>query len=184
MSSPYERLCEGNSRFVRGESLPRNHIARRAELVSHQRPYAGLVTCSDSRISPEHVFDAGLGELFIVRNAGNIVDRNALASMEYAIQHLGVSLIVVMGHEGCGAINAACSSEEYGGNLAELLSELGESVKRGGGDPCRVVVENVRSSMERLRTGSELLKSAIGEGRVIVRGAVYSLESGFVRWIE
>ena len=67
MSSPYERLCEGNIRFVRGESLTRNHIARRAELVSHQRPYAGLVTCSDSRISPEHVFDAGLGELFIVR---------------------------------------------------------------------------------------------------------------------
>lgn len=184
IKSPYERLCEGNTRFVKGESLPRDHVARRTELVSRQRPYAGIITCSDSRISPEYLFDVGLGELFVVRNAGNFVDRNVLASMEYATRHLGVSLIVVLGHEGCGAVNAACSSEEYKGNLARLLGGMRESVRLGGGDPGSVVVENVRLSMDRLRLGSEHLLSEIEGGRLMVRGAVYSLDSGVVRWIE
>jgi len=184
MGSLCKRLCEGNLRFVRGQSLSRDHVLVRSELVSGQRPFAGIVTCSDSRVSPEYLFDVGLGELFVVRNAGNVVDRNVLASMEYAAQHLGVGLIVVLGHEGCGAVNAACSSEEHKGNLSRLLGDMREAVMLGVGDPARVVVENVRLSMDRLRLGSELLLSEIEGGRLIVRGAVYSLDTGVVHWLD
>ena len=184
MGSLCERLCEGNLRFVRGQSLSRDHVSVRSELVSGQRPFAGIVTCSDSRVSPEYLFDVGLGELFVVRNAGNVVDRNVLASMEYAAQHLGVGLIVVLGHEGCGAVNAACSLEEHKGNLSRLLGDMREAVMLGVGDPARVVVENVRLSMDRLRLGSELLLSEIEGGRLIVRGAVYSLDTGVVHWLD
>ena len=186
MSSDFlcQKLYEGNLRFVRGQSLSRDHVSARSDLVSGQRPFAGIVTCSDSRVSPEYLFDVGLGELFVVRNAGNIVDRNTLASMEYATLHLGVSLIVVLGHEGCGAVNAACSSEEYQGNLSLLLGDLHEAVSRGGCDPARVVVENVRLSIERLRLGSEHLLSEIERGRLMIRGAIYSLDTGIVRWIN
>lgn len=179
-----ERLLEGNLRFVRGQNISRDHISMRSELISRQRPFAGIVTCSDSRVSPEYLFDVGLGELFVVRNAGNVVDRNVLASMEYATQHLGVALIVVLGHEGCGAINAACSAEEYNGNLSRLLGDMHEAVSLGGGDPSRVVVENVRLSKERLCLGSESILNLIEGGRLMVRGAVYSLDTGVVRWID
>ncbi len=126
----------------------------------------------------------GLGELFVVRNAGNVVDGNVLASMEYSAQHLGVGLIVVLGHEGCGAVNAACSTKQYGGSLGRLMVEMSESVRRGEGDPARVVVENVRLSMKRLRLGSEPLRSMVDAGKLTVRGAVYSLDTGVVRWID
>jgi carbonic anhydrase len=169
---------------MKGEHLSRDHVTRRGELVSGQQPFAGIITCSDSRISPEYIFDAWLGELFVVRNAGNVVDVNALASMEYAVQHLGVEFIVVLGHEMCGAVNAACSSEYHEGNLARLMEDLGESVRRGGGDPARVVVENVRLSMERLRFGSGHLRSRMEGGNLTVKGALYSLDTGVVRWLD
>ena len=182
--SPYERLCEGNARFVSGESLFRDHVSRRSELVSGQRPFAGIITCSDSRIAPEYLFDAGLGELFVVRNAGNIVDVNVLASIEYAVMKLGVELVVVLGHDGCGAVEAACSHEEHDGNLAVLMDELGESVKRGWGVPERVVIENVKLSMDRLRLDSEHLRFKVDEGGLIIVGAIYSLDTGIIRWVN
>ncbi len=181
--SVHRRLCEGNTRFIEGKQLTRYHITRRQELASHQQPYVGIVTCSDSRVSPEHLFDAGLGELFFIRNAGNVVDVNALASLEYAVEHLGVGFVVVLGHEMCGAVYAACSGDDHVGNLGLLMADLGEAVRRGGCVPGRVVVENVLFSLERLRVGSERLRGLVDGGSLTVTGALYSLESGVVRWL-
>ena len=182
-ASPFERLCEGNARFVSGESMQRDHVSRRLELVSVQHPYAAVLTCADSRVSPEILFDAGLGDLFVVRNAGNVVDVNVLASLEYAVHHLGVDLVAVLGHYGCGAVNAACSPAAQVGNLASLVEELGESVRRGGGDPAGAVVENVMLARERIRVGSELLRGEMDGGRLTVKGGVYSLDEGRVVWL-
>ena len=180
----YKKLCEGNTRFIEGKHLTRDHVIRRRELTSMQQPYVGIITCSDSRVAPEHLFDAGLGELFVIRNAGNVVDVNALASLEYAVQHLGVKFIVVLGHEMCGAINAACTFDNHLGNLGKLMEDLGESVRRGGFDPSRAVVENVLLSIEKIQTGSEHLKDLIDGGGLTVKGALYSLDTGVVRWLE
>ena len=180
--TPYETLCKGNTRFINGETLKRDHVSRRAQLVSGQHPYAAVITCSDSRIAPEYLFDAGLGELFIVRNAGNVIDVNVLASIEYAVLELGVELVVVLGHEGCGAVNAACSTEEHDGNIAALMKELEESVKRGNGNPEKAIIENMQLSMDKLQLDSEHLRNRMQEGKLTIKGGVYSLDTGIVQW--
>lgn len=177
------KLKEGNSRFVSGKPSPKNLVEQRQSLVSGQKPYAIILTCSDSRVSPEHIFDAGLGELFVIRNAGNIAEPIALGSIEYAAEHLGSALLVVMGHESCGAVKAACASEHAEGNIGAIVSELQEAVKFGGKDSAKVVVENVKCALESIRSKSGICAHLEKEGKLRIAGAVYSLATGQVSYL-
>jgi len=177
------KLKEGNARFVEGKVSMKNFPQQRSALLAGQKPFAIVLTCSDSRVPPEHIFDAGLGELFVVRTAGNIADAIALGSMEYAAEHLGTSLLVVMGHTSCGAVNAACSSGHAEGNVKALVKELQEAVRLGGKSPEKVVVENVKCVLKAIREKSAILSRLEHEGKLKIAGAVYSLASGEVSYL-
>ena len=175
------KLREGNARFVAGKQSHKDFIAQRNALVSGQKPYAIVLTCSDSRVSPEHIFDVGLGEIFVVRTAGNIADAIALGSIEYAAEHLHSPLLVVMGHSSCGAVGAACASEHAPGNIDSIVTAMQEAVTRGGKDPAATVSENVKCVLEAIRKKSAILSHLEHEGKLKIVGAVYSLATGEVK---
>src|SRR3954447_12835695 len=137
-SQALTRLMEGNDRYARHkEKHPNETLARRKELESGQHPFAVVLSCSDSRVAPELIFDQGLGDLFVIRVAGNIVDDDILGSIEYSIEHLDAKLILVLGHEKCGAASAAVEGAEASGHLKHLLSAIQPSVeetRKAGGD--------------------------------------------------
>ncbi len=122
-------LKEGNERFVTGQLKPKNLSAEdRQRLLEGQHPYAVILCCSDSRVAPELLFDSGLGELFVIRNAGNVVDEAVLGSIEYATEHLGTPLVVVLGHTCCGAVTATCEGGELPGNIQALAKRIRPSI--------------------------------------------------------
>jgi len=177
------RLKESNTRFVAGKASAKNLVEQRNSLVSGQKPYAIILTCSDSRVSPEHVFDTGLGEIFVVRTAGNLADAIALGSIEYAAEHLGSQLLVIMGHEACGAVKAACGADHAPGNIDAIVKELQAAVKLGGKDVGRTINENVGCVIKTIRSKSPILAHMEKEGKLKIAGAVYSLSSGSVQWL-
>jgi carbonic anhydrase len=178
-------LAEGNARFVASTPQHRHAgAARRAEVSQGQNPLAVILACSDSRVPPELLFDQGIGDLFVVRVAGNVVDPHTLGSIEYAIEHLGTQLIVVLGHERCGAVTAARSAVAAGGeapgNIQSLVAEIAPSVLATAGQSVDATAQaNVRHSIERLLGGSALLREAAGNPLQIVAGW-YDLDSGEV----
>jgi carbonic anhydrase len=179
------RLMEGNRRFADGRSQrPRADRTRRKELTKGQQPFAAIIGCSDSRVPPEIVFDQGMGDIFVVRTAGNVLDDIVLASIEYAVEHLHVKLIMVMGHTKCGAVTAACAPGARGGHLAALLAALKPAVdaaRTRGGDPVGpAIVENARRGAKTLVEKSEIVQRAVDAGALLVAAAKYDLESGLV----
>lgn len=180
---PMAKLKEGNARFISGKPVMKDLVARRAELASGQKPFAIILTCSDSRVAPEHIFDTGLGDIFVIRNAGNLASTIALGSIEYAAEHLGSTLLVVMGHESCGAVKAACATGHAEGNIDAIVKELQEAVKLGNKDPPATVKENVKCVMKTIRMKSGMLAHLEKEGRLKIAGAVYSLTSGKVEFV-
>jgi carbonic anhydrase len=174
------KLKEGNARFVVGNASAKNLVSQRQTLVSGQKPFAIILTCSDSRVSPEHIFDASLGEIFVVRTAGNIADAIALGSIEYAAEHLGSQLLVIMGHESCGAVKAACGADHAPGNIDAIVKELQPAVSAGGKDVNRTIEENIKLVIANARKKSSALSHMEKEGKLKVVGAVYSLSSGNV----
>jgi len=189
-----QRLKDGNQRFVAGKPLhQRQNAARRAELVAGQHPFAAILGCSDSRVPLEIVFDQGLGDLFVVRVAGNVAGGDERGSLQYAVAHLHVPLIVVLGHERCGAVSAALSlpsdlAKEADG-VQELVARIVPNVKAlpASGDEAervqRAVEANVRGSLQQLREAA-VLKEKIADDEIRVVGAVYELGSGRVRWLS
>jgi carbonic anhydrase len=177
------KLKEGNSRFVSGKSNHHDLVAQRKALVGGQKPFAIILTCSDSRVAPEHIFDSGLGELFVIRNAGNLAEPIAIGSMEYAAEHLGSTLLVVMGHESCGAVKAACMSEHAEGNIGAIVADLQEAVKMGNKEPERVAPENVKIVIGKIRSGSSILQHLEKDGKLKIIGATYSLSTGEVSYL-
>ncbi len=175
------KLMEGNARFVSGKILQRDHVSRRKELLAGQHPYATILTCSDSRVCPEHIFDAGLGEIFVARTAGNIADEVVLGSLEYAAEHLKTPLLIVLGHTSCGAVGASCESENAPGNIGVIVRRLQKAVKLGGKDPAKTVGKNIGCVLEDLRERSGILSHLEKEGKLKIAGAIYSLESGEVK---
>ena len=184
-----KRLKEGNANFV--TDLPFHGVQgreRRVEIARGQTPFAVLVGCSDSRVSPELLFGRGLGELFIYRVAGNTVDRAALGSIEYAVAELGVPLILVLGHERCGAVAAAVSVVEkntiFPGAIGEMVEPIVPAVLRARSQPGdlldNAVRENVRGIVGRLRQEGPILANAIGAGKLKIVGARYDLDDGAV----
>ncbi len=188
------RLKEGNERFVRGEArFPTVQKELLAELAKAQRPYATILGCSDSRVPPELIFDAGFGELFIVRVAGNVISPEVLGSLQYAAFHLHTPLFLVLGHEGCGAVGAALAAvrgdDLQPARIARLLENITPGVRDvpSGLDPQAAmsagVDANVRWAMRQLLEIPEIKARRIA-ARAILAGAVYQLETGRVRILD
>ncbi len=190
-----QRLIDGNAAFVEDRPVsPDVSRERRLELAHGQQPFATLVGCSDSRVGPEQLFGAGLGELFIVRTAGNNVDTAGMGSIEYSVMALKVPLIVVLGHEKCGAVAAAVevvtNDVRFPGSIGRMIEPIIPAViaaNRDLGDEdlvSRAVEENVRRMVERLQTYSEpMLLEPQQAGTLKVVGAVYKLSTGRVHWL-
>lgn len=190
-----QRLIDGNAAFVEDRPVsPDMSRERRLELAHGQQPFATLVGCSDSRVGPEQLFGAGLGELFIVRTAGNNVDTAGMGSIEYSVMALKVPLIVVLGHEKCGAVVAATevvtNDVRFPGSIGRMIEPIIPAViaaNRDLGDEdlvSRAVEENVRRMVERLQTYSEpMLMEPQEAGTLKVVGAVYKLSTGRVHWL-
>lgn len=181
-------LVSGNQRFMTGRTLhARQSRERRMEVAKGQHPFAVIVGCADSRVPPELVFDQGLGDLFVVRVAGNVVDDGALASVEYAVEHLGASLIVVLGHERCGAVHAALSGGELAGHLGALAAAISPAVEaaksRPSDDPLETAVGlNVERVVRQLAHSEPILAERVYAGELEVLGARYDLDSGEVEF--
>lgn len=173
------KLKEGNERFVNDKSELKNVTSeRREQLVSGQAPYAVVVTCSDSRVSPTNVFNTGLGEIFEIGIAGNVLDTDALGSIEYGAEHANAPLIVVMGHESCGAVtaeyNAVKNNEPLEGNIAKLVEKIKPSVDSSSSIE-EASHKNVDSTVEQIKA-DPVIKTLIEEGKVKVVAAYYTLD--------
>ena len=188
-------LREGNRRFCDGSPIPpqQTNAQRRASLALAQAPFCVLVGCSDSRVPPELLFGRGLGELFIVRNAGNVVDLAAMGSIEYGVAVLGAPLIVVLGHERCGAVQAAVNVVQndatYPGSIGQMIEPIIPAVlraRRDGDDDLldRSVRQNVMRIVERLRTTEQMLIEPQRQGRLKIVGARYDLDDGDVEFFD
>jgi carbonic anhydrase len=187
------RLIDGNRRFLRGEGH-RDAFRREtmADLAKAQRPYATILGCSDSRVPPEWIFDTGLGELFVVRVAGNILSPEIAGSLQYAGSYLETPLFVILGHEGCGAIGAALATKHQGEQYRSRVQLLLESIVPGLPelDPqlspedqlSQAVENNVRWSLRQIMDSPEG-RARAAEGRMKVVGAVYEIETGNVRFL-
>jgi len=186
----WREMVRGNERFVSGNPLhPRQDVERRTELSLGQAPHAALFGCSDSRLSAEIIFDKGLGDLFVVRNAGQVISESVVGSLEYAVSVLKVPLIVVLGHDACGAVSAAIDSVQPNAaplppHIASLTDKIVPAVRRasvianGTPDPMDVGREHLRDTIAELIAGSELISDAIAAGTLAVVGANYRLTEG------
>ena len=195
-SDALKRLRKGNWRFVNGKNDIARSIgeARRAELIDGQKPFAVVLACSDSRVPVELIFDQGLGELFVIRVAGNIVAPSQIGSIEYAAARLGVRLVVVLGHSNCGAVEAALQAltekqDIASPHLRSIVDSIRPAIEPLIGESedvtlRKAVLANVRQSAEQLRRGSQLLEQLIESGDLTVVGAKYSIETGEVRFLD
>ncbi len=191
----WAHLMAGNQRFVEGRPKARDLVSRRASLAKNQHPRVVVLACSDSRVAPELLFDQSLGDLFVVRSAGNVADAIGIGSIEYAVEHLGSSLLVVLGHSQCGAVKAACSGEKMPtSNLQAIVQKIDPAVlqaeKSFSGRPAgdalveAAVKNNVHQSAKDLLANSEVLRHFVAEGRLKIVEAEYQLETGkVIAWI-
>ena len=194
------RLKEGNKRFLKGgHSLTALDLEKmRGELVSGQHPFAVIIACSDSRVPPSLIFDQDLGDLFVIRVAGNVVGPSQVASVEYAVEVLKSSLVVVVGHTGCGAISAAVKAMmdpdlHYSPSMDMLVSRISEAVEHNDAfdaagtekERCQIAgIANVEHAIENLVTYSDIIRSAVDADTVRLVGAEYDMVSGIVRWLD
>jgi len=184
-----QELHAGNIRHAGGwPTQPHQTRERRLEIASAQRPFAAILGCSDSRVPPEIVFDQGLGDLFVVRTAGHVVDHIVLASLEYAVEHLKVPLIVVLGHTRCGAVAAAVEGGEHPGHLGHLVEAIRPAVEAVEGQPAnvldRAVRENVIRVVAELEASTPVLAHLVQGETLSIVGAVYALETGRVEFLK
>jgi carbonic anhydrase len=191
-SEALDRLKQGNARYRAGEFNERDYFAGRAARASAQYPIVAVLACADSRVPPEIVFDKGPGEVFVVRDAGNVVSNYGLASIEYAVVVLNVPLILVLGHSNCGAVSAALQSvrerSELPGHLPELVEAIQPAVIAAHGKHpsdllATTIEENVRLGMSNLKTRSDVIGDAVKSGKVGIQGGVYELATGNVNLI-
>ena len=191
------RLRKGNKRFVSDSSIFNNapsHKSRRHSLAEDQDPFAIILGCSDSRVPSEIVFDQGVGDLFVIRVAGNIVAPSQIGSIEFAVERFGARLVVVMGHSRCGAIQAAlnglkCPSEDQSKNLRSIIDRIRPSLELLDidQDPETILQQavraNIHSSVSQLQQESRVLEQLVREGDLLILGAEYSLDTGIVNFL-
>lgn len=183
-----ERLLQGNRRYVGGLSRRHDFKHEREALVGGQNPYAGILSCADSRIAPEYAFDSGRGDLFVCRVAGNFANEESVASMEYAVAILGVPLIMVLGHESCGAVDATIKSirddSTLPGHMPSLVTAIAPAVKtvlpQGGDVLDKAIRQNVVDNVAKLSSATPILSAAVEQKKLKVIGGVYRLTDGKV----
>jgi carbonic anhydrase len=182
-----QRLKDGNDRFAADKPSQRNVGAdRRKELAKGQHPFAVILTCADSRVSPELLFDTGLGELFVLRVAGNIADPAVVGSIEYAVEHLHAPLIVVLGHESCGAVAAAIDGSPLPGDLGWLIKQvkLGDKLPdRKDAKLAAGVRNNLKAAAADLELRSKIIHEEVRHKKVSIVSGVYSLKTGKIEWL-
>ncbi len=184
------QLKAGNDRFARNASLPVSlSNNRRDELAKGEHPIATVLSCADSRVPPEHVFNVGLGDLFVIRTAGQVIDQSILASIEFSAEHLHVPLLVVMGHESCSAVQAAAgdADKSLGPNRAYLVKAIQAArlhTPKESDDIRDLVLANVEQVINDVMVGSQLVRRAVEKGSLQIVGAYYELANGRVTFSE
>ncbi len=183
----WKKLSQGNKRFMAGKHTTVNYASARKTLVKEQHPEVIVLGCADSRVPPEFVFDKNLGELFVVRDAGNIPDKLSLGSIEYAVEHLHAKALLILGHESCGAVAAAVSGDKMPSvNLTAIVDSITPAFE--GSKTCLIgqpsnmscIELNVRQSSDDVVSQSPILKKAVKEGHLAIIRAVYKMETGEV----
>jgi carbonic anhydrase len=184
-------LSEGNKRFISGNVRKINLSRQRESVVAGQHPYAVVITCSDSRVPPELIFDESLGRLFVIRVAGNVVDPIVLGSIEYAVEHLHSSIVLFLGHDSCGAVKAAMASGEIPPNIGAIAKRIQPAVerikKKNTGEQelyGECVKENVREQIRLAVHQSGILFDEMVKGNVLILGGIYELKTGKVRFLS
>lgn len=179
-------LIEGNGRFAAGKSVhPNQDPWRRAELAGGQKPFAIILTCADSRVAPELYFDQGLGDIFVLRNAGNVIDDHVLGSIEYAVEHLGAPLVVVVGHSKCGAVAATVAGGEAPGHIGSIVKSIQPALEAGAHSDDKVdavVRAHAKRMAEAIASSAPILKHAVEAGHLKVVAARYDLATGKVEF--
>ena len=183
-----KQLKEGNARYVKGDlKHPHTDPQRRDELKESQHPFAVILSCADSRVVPELLFDQGLGDLFVIRVAGNIAKEKVIGSIEYAIKFLNSKLIVVLGHESCGAVNASLGDADPGGHIGKIIERIKPAVymaKRLPGDHLTNAIKiNAQIVSEELKESKPILADAVKSAGVEVVSAYYKLSTGEVEYL-
>jgi carbonic anhydrase len=186
-----ERLMKGNARYVEGVSLRHDFKHEREALAGGQNPYAAILSCADSRIAPEYAFDSGRGDLFVCRVAGNFASDEMVASLEYGVAVLNVPLILVLGHDACGAVDATIKSLKDNttlpGHLPSLVTAIAPAVKavsqQGGDTLGKAIRQNVIDNVAKLSAATPILKAAVEQGKLKVVGGIYRLNDGRVEMV-
>jgi carbonic anhydrase len=176
------RLKDGNKAYRKDTgSCEARDQKERDKWLTKQEPWAIILSCADSRVSPEFIFDTGIGELFVIRVAGNVANTSSIASIEYAVAHLNVPLIVVLGHQSCGAVSAALGGGDNGHNLNHLLAHITPAVAKTKGDPSepatikKCVKKNAKLQVKELQERSSIISSAVAKGKLEIVDAYYQL---------
>jgi carbonic anhydrase len=183
-----KRLMEGNARYVQGVSRRHDFKHEREALVGGQNPYAAILSCADSRIAPEYAFDSGRGDLFVCRVAGNFANDDTVASMEYTVAVLNTPLILVLGHDRCGAVDATIKSlkddKPLPGHIPSLVAAIAPAVKASSqqsGDPlANATRQNVVDNVNKLKSANPILKAAVEQNKLKIVGGLYRLDTGRV----
>ncbi len=177
-----EKLLAGNQRTVANQltSLQQDLVILREHTVHKQEPFAGILSCADSRVPVELVFDQTIGRLFVTRVAGNMVTSEVLAGLEYGVAVLGIKTLLVLGHRGCGAVKAAMSATAVPGQISALYQHLQPGVAQSGGNLDRAIEAHARVQAELLRTSSPVIRAAMKAGKLRVDAGVYDLATGVV----
>lgn len=193
-SQALQMLKDGNQRFIDGKSIhPHSDFERIKEVSTGQKPFVTINGCSDSRVPPELIFDQGFGDVFVVRNAGNVSDTDEVGTIEYGTEHLGTNLVVVMGHTKCGAVTAVAKGDHVEGSIPKLVDNIVpavEKVKHSHKNEeytkwiNEAISENVNQSIKDILSKSEIVSKLVKEGKVKVVGAVYDVDTGKVSFIE
>ncbi|MGN6636252.1 MAG: carbonic anhydrase [Oryzihumus sp.] len=189
----WSELERGNARFVSGRhEHPNQDVERRHSLAEGQKPFALVFGCGDSRVAAEIIFDQGLGDLFVVRTAGHVIDSSVLGSIEFGVGVLDIPLVVVLGHDSCGAVAATMSAVEHGvlpgGYIRDIVERVAPSVliahRKGKTDPDAVGAEHVRQTIRLLVERSTMVGERVADGRLAVVGATYALDVGRAQMVE
>lgn len=186
-----DRLLQGNKRYTKGTMRRHDFETERPALALGQNPFAGILSCADSRIAPEYAFDTGRGDVFVCRVAGNFADDNTVASFEYAVAVLNTPMILVLGHDRCGAVEAAIKGvndgADFPGHIPSLIKALRPAVKAANTLPgdllTNAIDQNVILNVKKLQKASPILDKAVAEGKLAIHGGVYELQTGRVRLI-
>lgn len=187
--SALAELKVGNDHHVKHRHLhPHETANRQRELIGGQHPHAQILSCADSRVPPEIIFDQGLGDLFVVRVAGNVASDTELGSLEYGAEHLHIPLVVVLGHENCGAVTAAVEGGDFESHIRTLVDLIKPAVEKSraeaGDRIANAVRMNVRLVVDQLRSSKPVLSQLVAERKLKIVGAVYSLQTGEVTWLN